>query len=135
MDEEKKYTVRSAEAELNKLRKVRDRNLEKIRELNAVVKENNESIKELEKIYDRLVSEQLQEEVRTRWFAGDRFSKPTIRKFLEISEHLNGRLENFDTELLVQKLDAFLDSLELDSVSGESNANGTQSENEEENDA
>ena len=55
MDDEKTYTIKSAEAELTKLRNARQKKLDKIKELNLSAKEDQEKIVKLQTIYDQLV--------------------------------------------------------------------------------
>ena len=112
MDEEKTYTIKSAEAELTKLRNARQKKLDKIKELNLSAKEDHEKIVALQAIYDQLVNEQIKAAVNTRQLAGDKFFKPTIQKILNIANQMNSKVVNLDSEQVVKAIEAALDQLQ-----------------------
>jgi hypothetical protein len=116
MEDEKTYTIKSAEAELTKLRNARQKKLDKIKELNLSAKEDHEKIVELQAIYDQLVNEQIKAAVNTRLLAGDKFFKPTIQKILNIANQMNSKVENLDSEKVVKAIEAALDQLQNEQV-------------------
>ena len=116
MDDEKTYTIKSAEAELTKLRNARQKKLDKIKELNLSAKEDHEKIVELQAIYDQLVNEQIKAAVNTRLLAGDKFFKPTIQKILNIANQMNSKVVNLDSEQVVKAIEAALDQLQNEQV-------------------
>ena len=116
MDDEKTYTIKSAEAELTKLRNARQKKLDKIKELNLSAKEDHEKIVALQAIYDQLVNEQIKAAVNTRLLAGDKFFKPTIQKILNIANQMNSKVVNLDSEQVVKAIEAALDQLQNDCV-------------------
>ena len=118
MDEEKTYTIKSAEAELTKLRNARQKKLDKIKELNLSAKEDHEKIVELQAIYDQLVNEQIKAAVNTRLFAGDKFFKPTIQKILNIANQMNSKVVNLDSEQVVKAIEAAFDQLQSEQKDG-----------------
>jgi hypothetical protein len=134
MDEEKTYTIKSAEAELTKLRNARQKKLDKIKELNLSAKEDHEKIVELQAIYDQLVNEQIKAAVNTRLLAGDKFFKPTIQKILNIANQMNSKVVNLDSEQVVKAIEAALDQLqqEQETATEENTENDDISEQEEE---
>ena len=134
MDEEKTYTIKSAEAELTKLRNARQKKLDKIKELNLSAKEDHERIVALQAIYDQLVNEQIKAAVNTRLLAGDKFFKPTIQKILNIANQMNSKVVNLDSEQVVKAIEAALDQLqqEPETVTEENTKNDDLSEQEEE---
>ena len=134
MDDEKVYTIKSAEAELTKLRSARQKKLDKIKELNLSAKEDHEKIVELQAIYDQLVNEQIKAAVNTRLLAGDKFFKPTIQKILNIANQMNSKVVNLDSEQVVKAIEATLDQLqqEQETVTEENTENDDISEQEEE---
>ncbi len=134
MDDEKTYTIKSAEAELTKLRNARQKKLDKIKELNLSAKEDHEKIVALQAIYDRLVNEQIKAAVNTRLLAGDKFFKPTIQKILNIANQMNSKVVNLDSEQVVKAIEAALDQLqqEQETVTEENTENDDISEQEEE---
>ena len=136
MDEEKTYTIKSAEAELTKLRNARQKKLDKIKELNLSAKEDHEKIVALQAIYDQLVNEQIKAAVNTRLLAGDKFFKPTIQKILNIANQMNSKVVNLDSEQVVKAIEAALDQLqqEQETVTEENTENDDISENEEDED-
>ena len=136
MDEEKTYTIKSAEAELTKLRNARQKKLDKIKELNLSAKEDHEKIVALQAIYDQLVNEQIKAAVNTRLLAGDKFFKPTIQKILNIANQMNSRVVNLDSEQVVKAIEAALDQLqqEQETATEENTENDDISENEEDED-
>ena len=136
MDEEKTYTIKSAEAELTKLRNARQKKLDKIKELNLSAKEDHEKIVALQAIYDQLVNEQIKAAVNTRLLAGDKFFKPTIQKILNIANQMNSRVVNLDSEQVVKAVEAALDQLqqEQETATDENTENDDISENEEDED-
>ena len=136
MDDEKVYTIKSAEAELTKLRSARQKKLDKIKELNLSAKEDHEKIVELQAIYDQLVNEQIKAAVNTRLLAGDKFFKPTIQKILNIANQMNSKVVNLDSEQVVKAIEAALDQLqqEQETATDENTENDDISENEEDED-
>ena len=112
MDDEKTYTIKSAEAELTKLRNARQKKLDKIKELNLSAKEDHEKIVALQAIYDQLVNEQIKAAVNTRLLAGDKFFKPTIQKILNIANQMNSKVVNLDSEQVVKAIETALDQLQ-----------------------
>ena len=136
MDEEKTYTIKSAEAELTKLRNARQKKLDKIKELNLSAKEDHEKIVALQAIYDQLVNEQIKAAVNTRLLAGDKFFKPTIQKILNIANQMNGKVVNLDSEQVVKASEAALDQLqqEQETATEENSKNDDISENKEDED-
>ena len=136
MEDEKTYTIKSAEAELTKLRNARQKKLDKIKELNLSAKEDHEKIVELQAIYDQLVNEQIKAAVNTRLLAGDKFFKPTIQKILNIANQMNSKVVNLDSEQVVKAIEAALDQLqqEPETATEENTENDDISENEEDED-
>ena len=134
MDDEKTYTIKSAEAELTKLRNARQKKLDKIKELNLSAKEDHEKIVELQAIYDQLVNEQIKAAVNTRLLAGDKFFKPTIQKILNIANQMNSKVVNLDSDQVVKAIEAALDQLqqEQETATEENTENDDISEQEEE---
>ena len=134
MDDEKTYTIKSAEAELTKLRNARQKKLDKIKELNLSAKEDHEKIVGLQAIYDQLVNEQIKAAVNTRLLAGDKFFKPTIQKILNIANQMNSKVVNLDSDQVVKAIEAALDQLqqEQETVTEENTENDDISEQEEE---
>ena len=134
MDDEKTYTIKSAEAELTKLRNARQKKLDKIKELNLSAKEDHEKIVELQAIYDQLVNEQIKAAVNTRLLAGDKFFKPTIQKILNIANQMNSKVVNLDSDQVVKAIEAALDQLqqEQETATDENTENDDISEQEEE---
>ena len=118
MDEEKTYTIKSAEAELTKLRNARQKKLDKIKELNLSAKEDHEKIVELQAIYDQLVNEQIKAAVNTRLLAGDKFFKPTIQKILNIANQMNSKVVNLDSDQVVKAIEAAFDQLQSEQKDG-----------------
>ena len=116
MEDEKTYTIKSAEAELTKLRNARQKKLDKIKELNLSAKEDQEKIVKLQTIYDQLVNEQIKTAVNTRLLAGDKFFKPTIQKILNIANQMNSKVVNLDSEQVVKAIEAALDQLQSEHV-------------------
>ena len=136
MDDEKTYTIKSAEAELTKLRNARQKKLDKIKELNLSAKEDHEKIVALQAIYDQLVNEQIKAAVNTRLLAGDKFFKPTIQKILNIANQMNGKVVNLDSEQVVKAIEAALDQLqqEQETATEKNSKNDDISENKEDED-
>ena len=136
MDDEKTYTIKSAEAELTKLRNARQKKLDKIKELNLSAKEDHERIVALQAIYDQLVNEQIKDAVNTRLLAGDKFFKPTIQKILNIANQMNSKVVNLDSDQVVKAVEAALDQLqqEQETATEENTENDDISENEEDED-
>ena len=118
MDEEKTYTIKSAEAELTKLRNARQKKLDKIKELNLSAKEDHEKIVALQAIYDQLVNEQIKAAVNTRLLAGDKFFKPTIQKILNIANQMNSKVVNLDSDQVVKAIEAAFDQLQSEQKDG-----------------
>ena len=136
MDDEKVYTIKSAEAELTKLRNARQKKLDKIKELNLSAKEDHEKIVALQAIYDQLVNEQIKAAVNTRLLAGDKFFKPTIQKILNIANQMNSKVVNLDSDQVVKAIEAALDQLqqEQETATEENTENDDISEDEEDED-
>ena len=97
MNEEKAYTLKSAERELKKLKKARDQKKSRIAALTAEMKADSKRIRELEGIYDRLYHEDLQRQIATVWFKEQRMTGAQIEKFLQLILFSNHTIEQIQS--------------------------------------
>ena len=99
---EKNYTPKSVKSELSRLEKSREKKKEKIKVLTAELKEDNNRMKELEKIFDELYHEDLQQKIATLWFKEEKMTGEQIAKFLEISKQLHDKIDILDVQTVVK---------------------------------
>lgn len=100
-ENEKNYTLKSIKSEISRLEKSRERKKEKIKILTAELKEDNTRMKELEKIFDELYHEDLQQKIATLWFKEEKMTGEQIAKFLEISKQLHDKIDILDVQTIV----------------------------------
>lgn len=101
MNNEKVYTLKSVKSEIARLEKSREKKKEKIKALNAELKEDNSKMKELEKIFDNLYHEDLQQKIATLWFKEEKMTGEQIAKFLEISKQVHDKIDILDVQTVV----------------------------------
>ena len=100
-ENEKNYTLKSVKSEISRLEKSREKKKEKIKVLTAELKEDNTRMKELEKIFDELYHEDLQQKIATLWFKEEKMAGEQIAKFLEISKQLHDKIDILDVQTVV----------------------------------
>ena len=100
-ENEKVYTLKSVQSEIAKLEKSRLKKKEKISNLTAELKADNTKMKELEKIYDDLYHENLQQKIATLWFKEEKMTKEQIEKFLELSKNIHDKIDVLDVQTIV----------------------------------
>ena len=100
-ENEKNYTLKSVKSEISRLEKSREKKKEKIKVLTAELKEDNTRMKELEKIFDELYHEDLQQKIATLWFKEEKMTGEQIAKFLEISKQLHDKIDILDVQTVV----------------------------------
>ena len=113
MNEEKAYTLKSAERELKKLKKARDLKKSRIAALTAEMKADSKRIRELEGIYDRLYHEDLQRQIATVWFKEQRMTGAQIEKFLQLSTRIHDKIDILDVATIVQAITQLSDKQQL----------------------
>ncbi|MBD5159494.1 MAG: hypothetical protein HDT23_04545 [Ruminococcus sp.] len=100
-ENEKIYTLTSVQSEIAKLEKSRQKKKEKISSLTAELKADNSKMKELEKIFDDLYHENLQQKIATLWFKEEKMTKEQIEKFLELSKNIHDKIDVLDVQTIV----------------------------------
>ncbi|MDE6678546.1 MAG: hypothetical protein K2K02_05850 [Ruminococcus sp.] len=100
-ENEKIYTLKSVQSEIAKLEKSRQKKKEKISNLTAELKADNSKMKELEKIFDDLYHENLQQKIATLWFKEEKMTKEQIEKFLELSKNIHDKIDVLDVQTIV----------------------------------
>lgn len=100
-DENKTYTLKSVQSEITKLEKSRQKKKEKISTLTAELKADNTKMKELEKIFDDLYHENLQQKIATLWFKEEKMSAEQVEKFLELSKQIHDKIDTLDVQTIV----------------------------------
>ena len=100
-ENEKIYTLKSVQSEIAKLEKSRQKKKEKISSLTAELKADNSKMKELEKIFDDLYHENLQQKIATLWFKEEKMTKEQIEKFLELSKNIHDKIDVLDVQTIV----------------------------------
>ena len=100
-ENEKIYTLKSVQSEITKLEKSRQKKKEKISSLTAELKADNSKMKELEKIFDDLYHENLQQKIATLWFKEEKMTKEQIEKFLELSKNIHDKIDVLDVQTIV----------------------------------
>lgn len=101
MNDEKTYTLKSIRSEIAKLEKSRQKKKEKISILTAELKADNIKMKELEKIFDDLYHEDLQQKIATLWFKEEKMSTEQVEKFLELSKQIHDKIDILDVQTIV----------------------------------
>lgn len=101
-DENKKvYTLKSVQSEIIKLEKSVQKKREKIAALTAELKTDNAKIKELEKIFNELYYDDLQQKITKLWFKKEKMTHEEVEKFLELSTQLHDKIDNLDIQTVV----------------------------------
>ena len=100
-DEVKTYTLKSVQSEIAKLEKSKQKKKEKISNLTAELKADNTKMKELEKIFDELYHESLQQKIATLWFKEEKMSAEQVEKFLELSKQIHDKIDTLDVQTIV----------------------------------
>lgn len=100
-ENEKVYTLKSVQSEIAKLEKSRLKKKEKISNLTAELKVDNTKMKELEKIYDELYHEDLQQKIAKLWFKEEKMTKEQVEKFLELSKNIHDKIDALDVQTIV----------------------------------
>ena len=100
-ENEKVYTLKSVQSEIARLEKSRQKKKEKISNLTAELKADNTKMKELEKIYDDLYHENLQQKIATLWFKEEKMSAEQVEKFLELSKQIHDKIDTLDVQTIV----------------------------------
>lgn len=100
-ENEKVYTLKSVQSEIAKLEKSRLKKKEKISNLTAELKVDNTKMKELEKIYDELYHEDLQQKIAKLWFKEEKMTKEQVEKFLELSINIHDKIDALDVQTIV----------------------------------
>lgn len=100
-DEVKTYTLKSVQSEIAKLEKSRQKKKEKISNLTVELKADNTKMKELEKIFDDLYHESLQQKIATLWFKEEKMSAEQVEKFLELSKQIHDKIDTLDVQTIV----------------------------------
>ena len=100
-ENEKVYTLKSVQSEIAKLEKSRLKKKEKISTLTAELKADNMKMKELEKIYDELYHDDLQQKIAKLWFKEEKMTKEQIEKFLELSKNIHDKIDVLDVQTIV----------------------------------
>jgi len=100
-ENEKVYTLKSVQSEIAKLEKSRLKKKEKISSLTAELKADNTKMKELEKIFDDLYHEDLQQKIANLWFKEEKMTKEQIEKFLELSKNIHDKIDVLDVQTIV----------------------------------
>lgn len=101
MNDEKTYTLKSIRSEIAKLEKSRQKKKEKISNLTAELKADNTKMKELEKIFDDLYHESLQQKIATLWFREEKMTAEQVEKFLELSKQIHDKIDILDVQTIV----------------------------------
>lgn len=100
-DEIKTYTLKSVQTEIARLEKSRQKKKDKISTLTAELKADNAKMKELEKIFDELYHENLQQKIATLWFKEEKLTSEQVEKFLEISKQIHDKIDTLDIPTVV----------------------------------
>lgn len=118
-EKEKTYTMKSAQSELARLEKSRDKKKEKLQQLTAELKETNAKIKELEGIYDTLYHEDLQRKIASVWFKEQKMTGEQIAKFLELSTQIHDKIDILDVATVVRAVTHVYDAQKRESESSQ----------------
>jgi septal ring factor EnvC (AmiA/AmiB activator) len=101
---EKVYTLKNVKAEMEKIKKSRDKKKEKVKELNAEIKADSAKLKELEGIYQKLYNDSLQRQVADVWFKEQKLSSDQIAKFIELSKVLGDKIDGLEVDEIVEAI-------------------------------
>ena len=100
-EEEKVYTLKSVQTEIARTEKSKQKVKEKINALTAELKAYNKKMKELEKIFDNLYHEKLQQRISILWFKEEKMTAEQVEKFLEISRLIHDKIDTLDIQTVV----------------------------------
>jgi len=101
-ENEKKYTLKSVQSEMERTEKSKKKKQETVKKLNDEIRDDTAKIKELEIIYDRLYHEDLQRQIASVWFKEKKMTGAQITKFLEISKQIHDQIDVLDVSTIVQ---------------------------------
>lgn len=101
---EKVYTLKNVKAEMEKIKKSRDKKKDKVKELNAEIKADSAKLKELEGIYQKLYNDSLQRQVADVWFKEQKLSSDQIAKFIELSKVLGDKIDGLEVDEIVEAI-------------------------------
>lgn len=101
---EKVYTLKNVKAEMEKIKKSRDKKKDKVNELNAEIKADSAKLKELEGIYQKLYNDSLQRQVADVWFKEQKLSSDQIAKFIELSKVLGDKIDGLEVDEIVEAI-------------------------------
>ncbi len=137
MSDEKIYTLKSIQSEIARLEKSRLKKKEKISSLTAELKADNVRMKELEKTFDNLYHEDLQQKIATLWFKEEKMTGEQVTKFLELSKHIHDKIDILDVQTIVNAVNNVYDNsvkstehIEksvIENISGDKNSGGNTS--------
>lgn len=100
-EEEKVYTLKSVQTEIARTEKSKQKVKEKINALTDELKAYNKKMKELEKIFDNLYHEKLQQKISILWFKEEKMTAEQVEKFLEISRLIHDKIDTLDIQTVV----------------------------------
>ncbi len=104
MSEEKNYTLKSVQSEIGRLQKAKAKKEEKIKELKTEIRDINKQLKALEAIQEQLYHEDVQRQVSTVLFKGEKLTPEQLAKFMELSKQIRDKIDILDVETATQAI-------------------------------
>lgn len=117
---EKNYTVRSAQLAIVRLRKSIEENQTKMAQITEQLKADKESLRELEKIYEKLCRENLEKQILSVY---KKMTVDQINKFLELSAEISDQLNYLDVIDIVNAVNSICEGNETDNKTDSSENN------------
>jgi len=101
---EKKPTSKSVMIEIERTKKNNAKRTARIAELKKEIVSGNAKIKELEKQYSTLYQAELISKIADVWFKEQKLTDEQIKKFLELSKQVGGRIDKLDMDTIVKAI-------------------------------
>lgn len=104
MSEEKNYTLKSVQSEIGRMKKAKAKKEEKVKELKAEIRDINKQLKALEAIQEQLYHDDVQRQISSVLFKGEKLTSEQLAKFMELSRQIRDKIDILDVETATQAI-------------------------------
>lgn len=104
MSEEKNYTLKSVQSEIGRMKKAKAKKEGKVKELKTEIREINRQLKALEAIQDQLYHDDVQRQISSVLFKGEKLTPDQLAKFMELSRQIRDKIDILDVETASQAI-------------------------------
>ncbi|MBQ3256362.1 MAG: hypothetical protein IJN43_16155 [Ruminococcus sp.] len=117
MSEEKNYTLKSVQSEIGRMKKAKAKKEEKIKELKVEIRDINKQLKALEAIQEQLYHDDVQRQVSSVLFKGEKLTPEQLAKFMELSRQIRDKIDILDVETATQAISLACDEQDAPAAS------------------